>query len=263
MPPDTKLHHHVIRPLCVAQVELFKATQTYYTDFDKIIEIPIFVWVLEGPSRKIVVDAGWKPDAQGLRSIRGAPRIVGGGAEPVVSGLLHLGINPEDVDILILTHLHGDHCSNFELFKNARVYLQKEELDHALNPISNQSLMYHSEIVQRIANLSNLELLEGDVEVAPGVRLIRAPGHTPGLQAVAVETEMGIAVICSDAVPLYHNWYPNNPKYGTMQPHLKHIAPGIIYNLNDCYETFDKIESMGKIIIPSHDSEVKKLKRIP
>ncbi|MEV4178224.1 MBL fold metallo-hydrolase [Nonomuraea sp. NPDC049709] len=92
------------------------------------------------------------------------------------------GVAPAEIGTVILTHLHSDHASGAvadgrPVFENARYVLQQAELDAARGP------MLH-EVVSKIR--AQLHVVEGDAEVAPGVHVHSAPGHTPGHQIVRV-----------------------------------------------------------------------------
>ncbi|MEO3799861.1 MBL fold metallo-hydrolase [Nonomuraea sp. B1E8] len=92
--------------------------------------------------------------------------------------LAAVGVSPADIGTVILTHLHGDHASGSvadgrPAFENARYVLQRAELDAAAGPMLD-------DVVTTIKD--QLHVVEGDADVAPGVRVHLAPGHTPGHQ---------------------------------------------------------------------------------
>lgn len=92
------------------------------------------------------------------------------------------GTRPEDVDVVVLTHLHGDHCGGATdggkpVFVNARHVLQQAEIDAASWSIRDQVLGPLGDRVHVVA---------GEAEVLPGIRVFHAPGHTPGHQVVRV-----------------------------------------------------------------------------
>ncbi len=86
------------------------------------------------------------------------------------------------------------------------------------------------------------------MELAPGLTAVLAPGHTPGMQGVAVNTTDGTYFIAGDNLPLYQNWEGNQ-----LQKHI----PGINFvNVDDYYRTFQLIERISDHILPGHDPRV-------
>ncbi len=111
-----------------------------------------------------------------------------------------LDLGPQDIHYVINTHLHFDHAGNNEMFKNATFFVQREHYDVAVD----------NEIFpNRYWNLPELtyELLDGELELFPGVETILTPGHAPAHQSVMVRLpETGNLVVCGDAVYLQANF---------------------------------------------------------
>jgi glyoxylase-like metal-dependent hydrolase (beta-lactamase superfamily II) len=161
--------------------------------------------------------------------------------------LATVGLTPEKIDIIIHTHLHNDHCENDYKCTNAEIYVQKAEYEFLLNPHPVDH-RYYPDILDGL----KVTQVEGDVEIAEGVRVIFSPGHTVGGQSVAVNTAHGRAVItgfCCNA--------KNFPAQGPA------IAPGVHINLAEAYDTIQKIRAMADILIPIHDPAVGRKKCIP
>jgi glyoxylase-like metal-dependent hydrolase (beta-lactamase superfamily II) len=127
-----------------------------------------------------------------------------------------IGVLPKDVSIVVLTHMHDDHCGNNDLFKKARFFVRKEECPEGkdLVPVSE------------------------DIEIAPGVRLIHTPGHTEGSMSVIVKAER-IYAITGDAIPLEDNY-------------RRMIPPGINYDAETAMKSIKSITSYADVIIPGH-----------
>ncbi len=166
----------------------------------------------------------------------------------------HLGaydLEPADIRIVVNTHLHWDHSSNNPLFTNATFVVQHDELAYAVDPLPIHRLQY-----EKVAGLKprwmdawdRIESVRGDVEIAPGVRCIWLPGHTPGSQGVLVETAQGPHLIAGDTVDLYANWEGS--------PQLRHIPSSIHTDLFQYQESFDRIDELDCVVIPSHDVAV-------
>jgi len=102
------------------------------------------------------------------------------------------GLSPADVKIVINSHLHFDHCGQNAVFKHAPFYIQRPELDRARREEKTTSEWF--DFVG-----ARYELLDGDAQIAEGVRVVATPGHTVGHQSVLVEGVDGSAVMIGDA----------------------------------------------------------------
>ncbi|HET6312094.1 MAG TPA: N-acyl homoserine lactonase family protein [Candidatus Nitrosotalea sp.] len=102
------------------------------------------------------------------------------------------GLSPADVRIVINSHLHFDHCGQNAVFKHAPFYVQRSELDRARREKSKTSEWFD------FAG-AKFELVDGDAQIADGVRVVATPGHTVGHQSVVVDTADGGAVLIGDA----------------------------------------------------------------
>jgi len=134
---------------------------------------PVFGWVVRHPDGPIVVDTGV---GIGNSAIDGwyQPRVT-----PLADALAGVGVDPRDVAAMVLSHLHFDHCGQ-QATLACPVHAQATEREAA------QSKHY---TVPEWADIpgERLRLVDGDADVAPGVRIVATPGHTPGHQSVVVE----------------------------------------------------------------------------
>jgi glyoxylase-like metal-dependent hydrolase (beta-lactamase superfamily II) len=134
----------------------------------------------------------------------------------LLAGLDNVGLKPEDIHIVINTHLHFDHCGwntrrldgkTVSTFPRARYFIQRGEWERALNPTERERASYIEEFF--CAADRQTEFLDGDAEVAPGIRLEVVPGHTRHLQCVGIQSEGEFAYFISDTVPtVAHLAYP-------------------------------------------------------
>jgi glyoxylase-like metal-dependent hydrolase (beta-lactamase superfamily II) len=134
----------------------------------------------------------------------------------LLADLAKLGLVPEDIDLVIDTHLHFDHCGwNLRrqdgrlvpTFPRARYLVQRGEWEHALNPTERDHASYIAECFRPVE--AQTELLVGEREVMPGIRVEVVPGHTRNLQCVRIESRGEIAYFLSDLVPTSaHLSYP-------------------------------------------------------
>jgi N-acyl homoserine lactone hydrolase len=234
---------YTIHPLAVGFNETDQGVMTYLRFYGKRILLPIYSFALKGGDLKILVDTGIEdfiaPDDLTERM-----------GFPVMSfeeALETVGWTPEDVDLIIHTHLHNDHCENDCLCSNARVYVQKAELEFFNNPHPVDH-RYYPDVLDGV----NVVPVEGDAEIVDGIDVLFTPGHTPGGQSVVVQTSKGKAVIaglCCNA--------ENFPSGGGV------IAPGVHLNLIQAYESMKRVREAADIIIPIHDLEIGTKKKIP
>lgn len=155
----------------------------------------------------IVVDTGLGTKLNDKeRRIWGLQRPTG----TLLDGLARLGVAPEDVDLVIDTHLHGDHCAgNTTLdgasgedvrptFPRARYVVQRREYEDAMRPNERTRATYFPINYEPLVTGGQMTLLDGDAEVAPGVRVVVTPGHTPGHQCVLFESGGQHALFVAD-----------------------------------------------------------------
>lgn len=155
----------------------------------------------------IVVDTGLGTKLNDKeRRIWGLQRPTG----TLLDGLARLGVAPEDVDLVIDTHLHGDHCAgNTTLdgaigekvrptFPRARYVVQRREYEDAMRPNERTRATYFPINYEPLVTGGQMTLLDGDAEVAQGVRVVVTPGHTPGHQCVLFESGGQHALFVAD-----------------------------------------------------------------
>ena len=161
--------------------------------------------LISAGGKRILVEtgAGDKLNAK-LRDIYGldGPRLA--------DRLRDYALKPEDIDIVIDTHLHFDHCGGntriengkaIPAFPNAQYFVQKGEYDHALEPTERDRASYFPENYVPIAEAGRFTLLETDKVIVPGVEVIRVPGHTANMQCVKLTGGGKTAFLFADLVP--------------------------------------------------------------
>ncbi len=126
----------------------------------------------------------------------------------LLAELAKLGLAPENIDVVINTHLHFDHCGwntrregarLVPAFPRARYVVQRGEWEHALHPTERDRAGYLEEFF--CPAQPQTELLDGNREILPGIRVEVVPGHTRDLQCVRIESEGQQAYFISDLVP--------------------------------------------------------------
>lgn len=222
---------------------------TYRYKYGTKIQSPVFFWYIEGADQNILVDTG--ADADLATSYRGFP------TEKITTfeeALASIELKPDDIDLVIQTHLHWDHCANTSKCKNAKVLVTEEELRFALAPHPLTGLSYKKDLLQDL----KFVLVNGQYEVAPGIELIPAPGHSPGTQAVAINTEKGKAVITGFCC-VKENFEPPEEVRAIMPV----ITPGTHLNAVDAFESTLRIKGLADILIPMHEPSFVGVKSIP
>ncbi|MUZ64116.1 N-acyl homoserine lactonase family protein, partial [Agrobacterium vitis] len=121
--------------------------------------------------------------------------------DTVVARLAAIGFEPSDIDYLVCTHLDDDHSGNHDLFTSAEVVIQRQHYDLAKGGhtrfAANRPVWDHPSLHYR--------LIEGDIELMPGVELLETSGHVPGHQSVLVHLpETGGVLLAADAV-MHHS----------------------------------------------------------
>src|ERR1700758_1871050 len=128
----------------------------------------------------------------------------------LLDNLAKSGIAPEDIDIVINTHLHFDHCGWNTVrrgdgvvanFPKAKYYAQRGEWEHGRLQLERDAVSYMSPNYDPLVESGQMELIEGDREIAPGVSVKVFPGHTANMQAVIVSGEGKTACYISDLIP--------------------------------------------------------------
>src|SRR5437899_5668028 len=152
---------------------------------DALHGIPVHGFVIKHPSAgAILVDTGvgWPDDM--LKDWKIVNR-------HVADALAEHDLSPADVKIVINSHLHFDHCGQNAVFKQAPFYIQRSELERARE--DGETVEWFDFAGARF------ELLDGDAQIADGVRVVATPGHTVGHQSVFVEVDGGADVMIGDA----------------------------------------------------------------
>lgn len=133
-------------------------------------------------------------------------------------GLLGLGVRPEEVDLVILSHLHADHaCGTIKTengqevprFKKAKVILQKSEWEDAINPDERTAAGYLMNHLSILNENKVLELVEGEAEILPGIKVVKTGGHTEGHQGVEISANGQKLIYYADLVPTSHHLKPH------------------------------------------------------
>lgn len=211
---------------------------------DTPMPIEYFYWVIRNAARSFVVDTGFNAETAGRRG-RELLR-------PVPEGLQVLGMTPDAVSDVILTHMHYDHAGNNDLFRGARFHLQEQEMSFVTGKCMCHDLLRHpfeeEDVVTMVRNVfaGRVEFHDGASEIAPGISVHRTGGHSKGLQCVRVSTARGPVVLASDAAHYYEHIEQNR-------------AFAVFENLTDVLEGYRLLKKLApsmQHIVPGHDPAV-------
>lgn len=211
-------------------------------DWEKVVKRNYYFWCVKGNGETVIVDAGVSPQLATERSL--------GGYISPAEILARIDVKAEHVQRVILTHLHWDHSSGIVLFPQATFYIQQSEYRFWLNdPVATRPPFRHLVDEAAKAYLASLEgtgrvtFLDGDQEVLPGIECLLAPGHSVGLQAVAVNTAKGAAILGSDCAHIFQNYREDWPS-------------SIIVDLVGWMKTYEKLRTKASsidLLFPGHD----------
>jgi glyoxylase-like metal-dependent hydrolase (beta-lactamase superfamily II) len=210
------------------------------------LDLAMTVWVLKGPDgRTILVDAGfYRPPFVDRKQVADYTR--------PDKALGRLGIKPEDVTDVIVTHMHWDHVDGVDLFPKARTWIQKDEFDYytkARKPggdLVGPQPDYVTALV-KLNTLGRVGLVDGDAkEILPGVTVYTGGRHTFASQYVGVNTKAGRMVIASDNLYLYENLDKHVPIAQTFDARANLAAQ----------DRMKQLATSPRLIIPGHDPDV-------
>jgi glyoxylase-like metal-dependent hydrolase (beta-lactamase superfamily II) len=155
---------------------------------------------------------------------------------PVIGALAELGVGPEEIKDVILTHLHFDHAEGLAAWPLRRTYVHRLETEAP-----------YAQIVSGQLENAQLEILDGeDGKIEPGLRWIRTPGHSDGLITLVVDTDEGLVAIASDCVgPL--------PEYFDRMELPEDFGP----EREELLRQWERIRALGpRKVIPGHNPPV-------
>jgi glyoxylase-like metal-dependent hydrolase (beta-lactamase superfamily II) len=128
----------------------------------------------------------------------------------IEGALREIGVEPESIDVVVMTHLHFDHSGGTTrrrgdevepVFARARHVVQEAELAAARGAHERNRASYLAENFEPLVAAGLLHPVRGEAEVVPGVRVIPTPGHTPGHQSVVIDGGGEVAIFLGDVVP--------------------------------------------------------------
>jgi glyoxylase-like metal-dependent hydrolase (beta-lactamase superfamily II) len=215
-------------------------------DRSRKMDIAMMVWLVRGNGHNILVDSGFYRD-QFIKQWH--PKDFVKPSEAIA----RLGLKPEDITDLVITHMHWDHADGMDLFPKVRIWLQKDELEYYAGAAW-QSRNTHGGIdpddilaAVKLNTQGRVTLVNGDAqEILPGVTCYLGGKHTYASQYLGINTAQGTVVLASDNMYLYENLD-------------KHAAIAQTLDAESNLRAQDRMKQLAadpRLIIPGHDPAV-------
>lgn len=215
-------------------------------EWDKTIARNYYIWAVQGGGETVVFDAGVRPALA-------AERKLGGYIAPD-KALARIGIDAKKVKHLVISHIHFDHGGGIELFPEAKIYVQRKEYDFwvydAISRRPPYAAVSDKVAIKTFGDLrgsDRLVLIDGDQKILPGIELLLTPGHTPGLQSMAVNTAKGMAILTSDCAHIHRSFVEDNPSC---------LITDLPAWLNSYTRLRDKVKGNLSMLFPGHDKDM-------
>jgi glyoxylase-like metal-dependent hydrolase (beta-lactamase superfamily II) len=179
------------------------------------------VTLLHAGGIPVLVDTGGQGDRLGL-----------------LAALAARGLAPGDIRLVILSHLHFDHIANIECFPGAELVVHQDELAYYQEQRHRDSALPVFQIEAMLAR-SRLQLINGELEVLPGVTLLRTPGHTGGHCSVMFNAEGRTVMLAQDAIK-----HRGEALAG---------EPDAAFDLGRARQSIRRIMALADVVVPGHD----------
>jgi glyoxylase-like metal-dependent hydrolase (beta-lactamase superfamily II) len=214
-------------------------------DTSRRTDIAMMVWLARLPGgRNVLMDAGFYRD-KFLRRWRPTEY------EQPSAALARVGVRPDDVTDIVISHVHWDHLDGVDLFPRARVWIQRAEYEHYIDsagrPRSPAIDSADAAMLASLARAGRVERVGGDsVEILPGITVYTGGRHTYASQYATVRTASGVVVLASDNAYLYENVEQRRPIAQTLAS---------LSNLR-AQARMRQLASTPRLIVPGHDPAI-------
>jgi len=237
-----EIPHYKVTAINLGNITLDKSAMTYMSGAGTKVTVPVWAAAVEGNGLKILVDTGI---AEPQKYVPYHP-VWQENDETLPAALAELGWSPNDIDVVINSHLHYDHSENNPLLPNARFYVSLREWEYAKHPIATQTWLYGHNWDREPLSFMNYVLIDQDLyEVAPGIKTIETPGHSAGHQSILLQTDEGVLCVAGDAACFMENFTAPTP-------------PGGLTSVEQGLASIEKIRAYADRILMNHDPEITK-----
>ncbi len=220
---------------------------TFREGYGTIIDHPVFAFLIEGGGKKILVDTGMSNTEHSQKYHHDGRQDEG---QSILEHLERINISPDDIDMIIFTHLHWDHCFYLEHFTKCELVASRTEYEFANNPIPFYWASYEyppaTGLTPPFAG-REFTLTDGEVEILPGITIFPTPGHSPGHIAVSVDTAKGKHVMVGDLMFLMDNMQPYKPTGWPITP------PGRFCNIIEVWHSIEEVMRRADVVLMTHD----------
>mgnify|MGYP001821575560 FL=1 len=243
-----------IHPIVTGSKIFDKSMMTYQHGYGETYTIPIYCWYIEGGEKKILVDTGemspiQSPDREA--SLHGK-------IYTFEEGLAQWGLTPGDIDIIIHTHLHNDHCENDYKCVNAEIFVHEMEMESIHNPHP-LDFRYLEDYIEDVEENGQIRLIKNDTTIVPGIEVMHTPAHTKGGMTVLIDTDKGKAAITGFCV-IDENFAP--PVEITAME-MEVIPPGTHIHAHEAYDILLQVRDTADILLPLHEPRFAAMDTIP
>jgi glyoxylase-like metal-dependent hydrolase (beta-lactamase superfamily II) len=221
-----------------------------HVDTTLTLDCANIIWVLEpaGPSKRVVLfDAGYYRQKFLDRS-KPVPY------ERPSDAIQKVGLTPDAVTDIIISHIHWDHLDGADLFPKAHLWIQKDEYEHYIDaqgtPLARAIDTADAAMLAALWREGRVTLIDGDdKEIIPGITVYTGGRHTYASQYIGVKTRAGTVVLASDDAVTYQNLEQHMPIWAT-------FAPGDSTRNLEAQDRMRRIASDPTLIFPGHDPAI-------
>lgn len=214
--------------------------------------LDFFIWVAKRGDRTFLIDTGMS--AESARQ-RGMSRL-----RAPADAVMLLGLDPEKLEDVILTHMHFDHAGMLHRYPNATFHIQESEMDYATGRCMCSKMLRRGYDIEDVVHLvrcvyaDRVAFHDRTVEITTGLSVHKVGGHTAGLQAVRVWTKRGWVVLASDASHYYFNM-------------MEQVIFPSVFRIDEMEEAYRTVHQLAggdwNRVIPGHDPLVMELYPAP